>query len=130
MEKAISAFGIDYKKGEEYKSGHHNKFIYLTSKHKRVSRDWLLLENRSTTNIMCNFKYVKNIRWVNKTLTMNYSEHSTKTNYICNVPGYGTSLFHEKGTVNILSLSKVKNYYHTTYDLEGEDKFIIYKPEY
>eukprot|EP00957_Ditylum_brightwellii_P189504 14424222-Ditylum_brightwellii.AAC.1 len=61
---------------------------------------------------------------------MNYFEHSTKTNYICNVPGYRTSWFHENGTVNTLSLSKVKNCYCVTYDLEGEDKFIVHKLEY
>eukprot|EP00957_Ditylum_brightwellii_P043089 3264027-Ditylum_brightwellii.AAC.2 len=122
----MSAFIIDYKEDEGYESGHHKKFIYLTSKHKRVSRDWLLLDNQSTTNIMCNHKYVKNIQQVNKTLTRNYFKHSTKTNYICNVPGYGTSWFHKNRMENVLSLSKVKNCHCIMYNLEGEDKFIAH----
>eukprot|EP00957_Ditylum_brightwellii_P126431 9637703-Ditylum_brightwellii.AAC.1 len=130
VEKAISAFGIESDEDKGYESGNSNEFIYPTSKHKRVSRDWLLLDNQSTTNIMCNRKYVKNIRRVNKTLTMNCFEHCTKTNYICDVPGYGTSWFYEKGTVNIVSLSKVKYCYQVTYDYEGEGKFIMHKPNY
>eukprot|EP00957_Ditylum_brightwellii_P023434 1768872-Ditylum_brightwellii.AAC.1 len=42
MDKAISAFGVECNKDKGY------------AKHKRVSRHWLLLNNQSTTNIMCN----------------------------------------------------------------------------
>eukprot|EP00957_Ditylum_brightwellii_P022696 1711885-Ditylum_brightwellii.AAC.1 len=77
---------------------------------------------------MCNRKYVTNIRKVNKTLTLNYFEHSAQTNYMCDVPGYGTSWFHKKEAVNILSLANVKNRYRVTYDSEGKNKFIMHKP--
>eukprot|EP00957_Ditylum_brightwellii_P105325 8029671-Ditylum_brightwellii.AAC.1 len=88
------------------KSDGENKFIFLTTQHRTVNKNMLLLDNKSSTNIMCNQKYVTNIRKVNRMLTLHYFEHSTNTNYMCEVPGYGTSWFHEKGAVNILSLSK------------------------
>eukprot|EP00957_Ditylum_brightwellii_P210341 15364857-Ditylum_brightwellii.AAC.3 len=61
---------------------------------------------------------------------MHYFEHSTQTNYICDVLGYGILWFHEKGTVNILLLLNVKKQYQVTNDSHGKDKFIVYKPEY
>eukprot|EP00957_Ditylum_brightwellii_P061196 4643419-Ditylum_brightwellii.AAC.3 len=63
-------------------------------------------------------------------LTLHYFEHSTNTNYMCNVPGYGSSRFHKKGAVNILSLSKVKDKYRVTYDSEDGNKFTIHEPGY
>eukprot|EP00957_Ditylum_brightwellii_P152036 11577053-Ditylum_brightwellii.AAC.1 len=77
---------------------------------------------------MGNRKYVTNIRKVNWMLTLHYFKHSTNTNYMCDVPGYRTLWFHEKGAVNILSLSKVKDRYGVTYDSEGGNKFMVHKP--
>eukprot|EP00957_Ditylum_brightwellii_P077179 5864777-Ditylum_brightwellii.AAC.1 len=63
-------------------------------------------------------------------LSMHYFEHSTQTNMMCDVPGYGTAWFHKKGAVNILSLSKVKRRYRATYDSEGTNKLVVHKPRY
>eukprot|EP00957_Ditylum_brightwellii_P091278 6950602-Ditylum_brightwellii.AAC.1 len=111
MKEAISAFGIESSDDKGYDSKHSNKFIYLTTKHKGVNQDMLLLSNQSTTNIMRNGKYVHNICRVNKALSMHYFKYSTQTNMMCNVPGYGKAWFHKKGAVNILSLAKVKQRY-------------------
>eukprot|EP00957_Ditylum_brightwellii_P023849 1799117-Ditylum_brightwellii.AAC.1 len=80
--------------GSNYKghnSNNNNKFILLTNKYCGVNKNCLLLDNQLSTNIMCNRKYVTNICKVKKTLTLNYFEHSTKANYMCDVSGYGTS---------------------------------------
>eukprot|EP00957_Ditylum_brightwellii_P165101 12569942-Ditylum_brightwellii.AAC.1 len=61
---------------------------------------------------------------------MHYFKHSTHTNMICNVPGYGTAWFHKKGAVNILSPAKVKQRYQVTYDSDGLNKFVVHKPNY
>eukprot|EP00957_Ditylum_brightwellii_P131347 10017458-Ditylum_brightwellii.AAC.1 len=102
-EEEVLAFIIE---GEEDpqadKSNGENEFIFLTTCHKTVNKNMLLLDNQSLTNIICNRKYVTNIRKVKRMLTLHYFKHSTNTNYMCDVPGYGTSWFHEKGAVNIL----------------------------
>eukprot|EP00957_Ditylum_brightwellii_P170718 12994283-Ditylum_brightwellii.AAC.1 len=74
---AVLAFGIEGSNNKGYNSNSNNKFIFLTNKHHRVNKNYLLLDNQSSTNIMCNRKYITNIRKVNKTLTLNYFEHST-----------------------------------------------------
>eukprot|EP00957_Ditylum_brightwellii_P094845 7223083-Ditylum_brightwellii.AAC.1 len=66
--QVVSAFGIEGSDDKGYSSSNNNKFIFLTNQH---------------------MKYATNICKVNKTLTLNYFKHSTQTNYMCNVPGYG-----------------------------------------
>eukprot|EP00957_Ditylum_brightwellii_P001237 96961-Ditylum_brightwellii.AAC.1 len=43
-------------------SGGENEFIFLLAKHKMVNKNMLLLDNQSSTNIMCNRQYVPNIK--------------------------------------------------------------------
>eukprot|EP00957_Ditylum_brightwellii_P184512 14053919-Ditylum_brightwellii.AAC.1 len=60
-ETGISAFIIDDDElGGEDSSG-ENEFIFLTAKHKMVNKNMLLLNNQSSTNIVCNRQYVTNI---------------------------------------------------------------------
>ena len=49
----------------------------------------------------------------------------TTTNLIGDLPGYRTVWYHPNGIANILSLKKVKEKYHVTYDSWDGNKFIV-----
>eukprot|EP00957_Ditylum_brightwellii_P024488 1848091-Ditylum_brightwellii.AAC.1 len=61
VELAVSAFGIKGSSDKGYNISNNNKFIFLTNKHCRVNKNYLLLDNQSSTNIMCTRKYITNI---------------------------------------------------------------------
>eukprot|EP00957_Ditylum_brightwellii_P005001 381405-Ditylum_brightwellii.AAC.1 len=130
-EKGVSTFiskEEDELGGED--SNVRNEFIFLSAKHKMVNKNMLLFGNQSSTNIMCNRQYVTNIRKVNRMVTLNYCRHRSSTNYMCNVLGHGSSWFYKKRSVNILSLSKVKNRCCMTCNSENGNKFTVHKPGY
>ena len=53
----------------------------------------------------------------------------TETNLIGNLPGYGTVWYHPEGIANILSLAKVKEKFHVTYDSTKGNEFIVHKKD-
>eukprot|EP00957_Ditylum_brightwellii_P073721 5602137-Ditylum_brightwellii.AAC.1 len=80
--------------------------IFLSKKNysQNLDKDWLLLDNQSTVNLMCNPRYVKNIRTVPEKLAVRTVSGTAKTNQKCNVPSYGEAWFMKGGIANILSL--------------------------
>eukprot|EP00957_Ditylum_brightwellii_P049803 3776161-Ditylum_brightwellii.AAC.1 len=65
--------------------------IFLSKKNYswNLDKDWLLLDNQSTLKLMCNPRYIKNIRTVIEKLAVRTISRTAKTNQKCNVPGYG-----------------------------------------
>eukprot|EP00957_Ditylum_brightwellii_P116001 8849508-Ditylum_brightwellii.AAC.1 len=62
-EEELSAFIIKEDKDPNNKdSDGGNEFIFLTTHHKTVNKNMLLLDNQSSTNIICNRRYVTNTR--------------------------------------------------------------------
>ena len=51
------------------------------------------------------------------------------TNLVGTLPGYGPVWFDPKAITNILSLKLVKEKYQVTYDSNGEDGFVVTKPD-
>eukprot|EP00957_Ditylum_brightwellii_P202879 15332187-Ditylum_brightwellii.AAC.1 len=71
-EDKMSVFIIDKEDDpKDEDSDGKNEFIFLPTWHKTVNKNMLLLDNQSSTNIMCDRKYVTNIRRVNWMLTLN-----------------------------------------------------------
>eukprot|EP00957_Ditylum_brightwellii_P034531 2618366-Ditylum_brightwellii.AAC.1 len=62
-EKEVSAFIIDKEDNPNNQDNDgRNEFIFLTTCYKTVNKSTLLLDNQSSMNIMCNWKYMTNIR--------------------------------------------------------------------
>ena len=51
-----------------------------------------------------------------------------KTNFIGDLPGYGTIWYHPDGIANILSPSKVKEKYRVTFDSDINNQFVVHRP--
>ena len=52
-----------------------------------------------------------------------------KTNFIGDLPGYGTVWYHPDGIANILSLSKVKEKYRVNFDSDINNHFVVHCPD-
>ena len=60
-------------------------------------------------------------------MRIHYNAGSRLTNYVGDLPGYGTVWYDPKATANILSLRQVRDWYHITYD-SAYQRFIVTKP--
>jgi hypothetical protein len=94
-----------------------------------ISRNWILLDNQSTVDVFCNGGLLQNIRKVNKTMNIKCNAGVTRTSWVGDLPGYGKVWYNKAGIANILSLSKVEDKYHITYDSAKEKQFIVHKDD-
>jgi hypothetical protein len=92
----------------------------------QIPESWILLDNQSTVNVFANRSLLQNIRKAPATMDIHCNAGVTKTNWIGDLPGYGTVWYHKKGIANILSLSCVKKKHRVTFDSNNGNKFIIH----
>ena len=92
-----------------------------------IPKTWILLDSQSTVDIFCNPQLLKNIRRTPKGMRVHCNARSRLTNLVGDLPGYGTVWYDPKAIANILSLWRVRDHYHITYD-SSHRKFIITKP--
>jgi hypothetical protein len=53
----------------------------------------------------------------------------TSTNLIGDLPGYGPVWYHPNGIANIISLARMKDQHHVTFDSENGNRFTIHKKD-
>ena len=92
-----------------------------------IPRTWILLDSQLMVDIFCNPQLLKNIRRMPEGMTVHCNARSRLTNLIGDLPGYGTVWYDPKAIANILSLQRVRDHYHRTYD-SSHRKFIVTKP--
>jgi hypothetical protein len=83
-----------------------------------VNKNWILLDNCSTTNIICNMKLLTTIQTADTVLKIHCNSRSkvvTQVDTLCN---YGTVWYSNDALANILSLTRVKNPFPIKYDQE------------
>ena len=51
------------------------------------------------------------------------------TNWVGYLEGFGTLYYHKEGIANILSLAKVQEKYHITYNIQDGNAFLVVKPD-
>ena len=91
-----------------------------------IKPTWVLIDNQSTVDVFSNRSLLKKIRKSDRSLAIFSTGGRTTTNLQRDLPGYGTVWFHPGGIDNILSLSKMADKYRVSYDITGENKFLVH----
>ena len=81
-----------------------------------ISKTSVLLDSQSTVDIFCNPHFMKNIRRTPEGMRVQCNAGSCLTNLAGDLPGYGTVSYNRKVIANILSLRRVWDHYHISYD--------------
>ena len=92
-----------------------------------IPKTWVLLDSQSKVDIFCNPWLLKYIHRTAKGMCIHCNAGSHLTNYVGDLPGYGTVWYNPKAIANILSLRQVHNRYHIMYD-SAYQQFIVTKP--
>ena len=90
-----------------------------------IPKTWILLDNQATVDIFGNADLLHNIH---DTITPLYIRGITGVEVItqqANLPGHGLVWYNPHVSVNILSMAKLKQQYHITYDSNKENAFIV-----
>jgi hypothetical protein len=93
----------------------------------RIPKDWVLLDNQSTTDAFSNPGLLKNIHEVQGSLTIHTQAGKVVTKLRGTLPGYGDVWFCEKGIANILSLANVAKTRHVEYNSKYGNQFEVTK---
>ncbi len=96
-------------------------------------RDGILIDSQTTHNVVCNTKYVKNVRKAKKNLHLSTNGGgmviSCKSDVSGLYPdGYDNSVYFDvRAITNILSLKKMATVYRITYDSEVAMTFTVHR---
>ena len=94
-----------------------------------IKDNWILLDNQSTVDIFRDGSLLHNKRQVRGSLTVHCNAGTISTNWVGDLPGYGTVWWHRRGIANILSFAKVVDRYEVEFGKHTNYRFKIKKPD-
>jgi len=97
-----------------------------------IPASWILLDSEANVDLICNSKLLRNIRRVNRFLTVHCNAGSRRTNLMGDLPGYPMPVWYSRHAIaNILSLCNVKNIprWRVTYSSSEGDEFRVTKDD-
>jgi hypothetical protein len=89
---------------------------------------WLLLDNQSTVDVFANGNMLKDIHQVDDEMVIASNGGSNVTSEMGTLPGYGLVWYDPVGIANIVSLSRVREKYHVSFNSDN-NIFIVTKPD-
>jgi hypothetical protein len=93
-------------------------------------KDWILLDNKSTTTIFWNPNMVRNIYNIkNESLDLITNAGILRTTQKATIPGWGEAWFNPQAITNIFSYAEMAKRHRITYNSNKEDAFTIYLPD-
>jgi hypothetical protein len=93
----------------------YDEFMFHQS-HLRVDKNWIILDNCSTTDIFCNRKILSNIRDADTTLKIHCNAGSKVIRKVGTLHNYGMVWYSKDAISNILSLAQVEDRFPVKYD--------------
>ena len=103
----------------------HSGMIFSVKSNHNIPTTWILLDNQATTDIFGNADLLDNIHEVMIPLHIHGITGVQIVTQQEILPGHGTVWYHPHVSVNILSMAKLKQHYHITYDSGKENAFIV-----
>ena len=94
-----------------------------------IPKTWILLDNQATADIFGSATLLHNIHKVPTPLHIQGITGVQVITQQGTLPGHGVVWYHPHVTVNILSMAKLKQHYHITYDSGKENAFIVREPD-
>ena len=99
--------------------------IFSVKSNHNIPMTWILLDNQATTNIFGNANLLNDIHEVTTPLHIHGITGVLMITQQGTLPGHGTVWYHPQISVNILSMAKLKQQYHITYDSGKDNAFIV-----
>ena len=99
--------------------------IFSVKSNHNIPTTWILLDNQATTDIFGNANLLDDIHEVATPLHIHGITGVLMITQQGTLPGHGIVWYHPQISVNILSMAKLKQQYHITYDSGNENAFIV-----
>ena len=105
-----------------------SRFLFSQSK-ATVPRSWILLDNQSTVDVVCNKALLENVRPVGRRMYIHCNAGTRWTEQQGDLPGYGPVWYCPQAIANILSLHNVSHRWRVTYDSWSGNGFVVAKDD-
>ena len=103
----------------------HSGMIFSMKRNHNVPTTWILLDNQATTDIFSNADLLEDIHKVTTPLHIHGITGVLTITQQGTLLGHSIVWYHPHVSVNILSVAKLKQQYHITYDSGQENAFIV-----
>ena len=103
----------------------HSGMIFSTKSNHNIPMTWILLDNQATTDIFGNANLLNDIHEVTTPLYIHGITGVLMIKQQGTLQGHGAVWYHPQVSVNILSMAKLKQQYHITYDSGEDNAFIV-----